>query len=278
MKRTLLGCLLLSLVLAALPAEKLRRGWLFSEALAGSLNPLGADMSTKLSYLVPLFPEKTGPLWDQAAFEAGLQNNLTPAYEQIGAFVRIEPVAVFDVSFSAAFRYAYDALGFGFTGLADYDAAYDSAFRRDLPRKAGPGFRWAVNPTLKAAWGDFVFASAFSFAVYDMRGTEKHGYYYEPYSDKVLKTFDGTVSNDTLAAWEFRKGFYAGLLHSLLVVPGSGELSERLAAMGSFSFPIGRALVSLNLLAGTYLADEYYSYRDGKIYLAAKSGISFRLD
>jgi len=86
---------------------------------------------------------------------------------------------------------------------------------------------------------------------------------------------DGTSANDTLAAFEAARGVHVGILHTILVVPGSGEVSDRLAAVGSLSIRLGGERVfSFGLLAGTYLADEYYSFRDGKVYLAAKAGFT----
>ncbi len=275
MKRELIALLALLLGTSFASAEKVREGWLFGTSLAGSINPLGADLGTKVSYLVPLSRAGSGPLWDSSAIEAGLQNSLTPAYEQISAFFRYEPVAVFDVTVQAGFRYAYDALGFGFTRMADYEAAYDSSTRRDLSRTSGPGLRCSLSPTLKAAFGGFAFVSSFAFTLYDMRGTQKSGYFYEPSSDKVLKVVDGTISNDTLAAFEVARGVYVGILHTILIAPGSGEASDRIAAAGSFSIRLaGERVFSFGLVAGTYLADEHYSFRDGKVYLAAKAGFT----
>jgi len=275
MKRAILVLSALFLVTSSGSAEKVREGWMLGTSLSGSLNPLGADLGTKVSYLVPLKRAGSGPLWDSAAVEAGLQNSLTPAYEQISAFFRYEPVAVFDLTLQAGFRYAYDLLGFGFTRIAGRDAAYDSSTRRDLSRTSGPGLRFSLNPTLKAAFGGFVFVSSFVFTLYDMRGTQDDGYFYEPSSDKVLEVVGGTISNDTLAVFEVARDVYAGILHSYLVVPGSGEVTDRLAAAGSFSVRMGgKGVFSFSLLAGANLVDEYHSFRDGKVYLAAKAGFT----
>jgi hypothetical protein len=263
-----------------LAAEKLEEGWSFTQTISASVNPLGLDFGTAVSYTYPLFPEKTGVLWDTARVEGGLKNSLTPSYEAVSAFLHIEPAAFFQLSMTAEVRCLYDALGFGLTPLAGYSSSYSASTRKDSDRKNGAGLRYTISPILRGSYGNFLFGNTLSLILSDMRTMETDGldYYYEPASDIVLKTFDGYILNDTALLYRFTSELLGGIGHTILFVPASDYVSERMTLMGYGKKLLGRVWRgSLAVLCGAHLRDRYNGLRDGKIYLAAQLGLSRRL-
>lgn len=260
---------------------KVSPGWILTQTAGGSVNPLGIEIGTRLYYRFPIFPGRTGPLWDSARVEAGLHNSLSPAYDTLSAFLRIEPIAVFDLHLSAGVRGCYDLFGFGYTPLIGYEAPFGPGARADLDRKNGIGFRYSVTPTLKGAAGDFLFATTTGFVIYDMRGASDgaEDYFYEPSADAVLKSTDLIVTNDTVLLYRFGDGILGGLSHYFLFVPGSEYVSERIAMIGILSRTLRRDLSgTLVVLGGTYLRDRHNSYRDRKVYAALQAGMTMKLE
>jgi hypothetical protein len=266
---------------AAVQADKAAAGWQLAQSAGGSVNPLGLELGTRLYYQLPLFPALGGPLWDSARVEAGLHNSLTPAYDNLSAFLRIEPVAVFDLHLSAGVRGCYDILGFGYTPMPGYDASFSPKVRADLDRESGLGFRYSVSPTLKGAAGSFLFATSTSFVLFDMRGLPDGAgdYFYEPAADTILKRTDFFISNDTVLLHRFRDDILGGVSHYFLFVPGSEYVSERLALIGILSRTLRSGLTgTLAVLGGTYIRDRHNSYRDGKVYAALQAGLTLKLE
>ena len=253
-------------------------GWSFSQNLATQMNPTGFSLDTRIFYTWPLYAEKHGPLWDSCRVEAGLANSLTPAFDTVSVFVRAEPVAFFDFAASAGLRAYSDALGFGFTPSADYDAPWDTRSRKDAEKGSALGLRYNFSATLKGATGPFVFGSTTGYTLYDMRkGGRGADYYYDPNADTVLKRFDGFLVNDSLVLYTLAEApvIRAGLIHTFLYVPGSRYASRRLCLIGRVEGNLNhRVKAFATILGGVFLQDRYYSVEEGKIYAAVQTGIT----
>ncbi len=260
-------------------AEKASAGWSLAGSLGASVNPLGVENSVRVYRTFPLFPGRTGPLWDSARLEAGFHNSLTPASDTFSVYARIEPVAVVDLHLSAGIRGYYDLFGFGYTPLAGYDAPFDSDTRRDIERSEEAGFRYSATPTIKGALGPVFFSSSTSFVLFDMRGAgPPEDYYFEPVSHGVLKKFGGYLSSDTFLLYDFGRGILGGLAHSYIYFPGSSSVTQRIAAAGHAEIPAGRSMTfSASILGGVFLRHRYYSYRDGKVWFAVQAGMMVKL-
>jgi hypothetical protein len=279
--------IILALVCAALGCPglaaqdgKTQSGWSFSQSLAGQVNPLGLSADSRLFYTWPLFPEKRGLLWDTCRVEAGAHNSLTPAFNTLSAFVRVEPIAFFDFTASAGLRGYYDAFGYGYTPLADYAASWDSGDRKDSERFHAAGFRYSFTATLKAAAGPFVFGSATSCVIYDMRETPGGAsHYYDPSSDTALRLFDGFLTNDSLLLYAIPNlpSLRLGIAHNVLYVPGAQYSSRRLCAIGRLEGDLGPLKASATILGGVFLQDRYYSWKTGKLYAALQTGFTVKL-
>ncbi|HOV37670.1 MAG TPA: hypothetical protein PLG79_03025 [Spirochaetales bacterium] len=258
--------------------EKVPQGWWLSQTLGASINPVGIDTTSRFSFKSPLYPDKEGLLWNSAHWEFGAENSLTPAYDTFSFVLRLEPIAFFDLRLQGGIRYAYDALGFGYTPLPDYDAPFDSDSRRDLDRTDGFGFRYQISPTLKGAVGNILFASTFHGVVYDMQSLKdvEESYFYEPSANLVLKKRDGYVGNETVLAYRCSgTGFLLGVIHAILYVPASGYVTERFSVLGNYGTSLNaKTGIFFSLLAGYYPRDRYLSYREGKVYGAFQIGIN----
>jgi hypothetical protein len=264
-------------------SSKALPGWTLTKSAGGSVNPLGLASDNRVFYTLPLFPGLSGALWDSSRIEAGFHDTLSPAFAAISAFVRFEPLAVFDLYASAGLRGYYDFFGFGYTPLAGYGAAWDSEARKDADRSSAAGFRYSFAATAKGAVGPFVFASATGCTVYDMfQAPGCLDYYYDPASDTALKLFDGFLTNDSLAMYTFvPEGEFlvrGGLVHTFLYVPGSDYVSRRLCLAGRIeadAAPAARGFVTL--LAGVFLQDRYNSWKDGNVYAGVQAGVTVKL-
>lgn len=272
-------CVVFLLPVSRPAAEKAVAGWNLTQSLGASINPLGLDAATRLFYTLPLFPARTGALWDSARIEAGFHNSLTPSYDTFSAFIRFEPAAVFDLHLSAGIRSFYDTFAFGYTPLAGYDVPFDSSTRADLDRTGAAGFRYSATPTLKGGAGPFLFASATGFVLFDMRGADPdEDHYFEPVSNAVLKKFDGYITNDTLVLYDFGRGILGGVSHYFLYVPGSEYVSRRVTLICHVSRALGRNMTgTLSVMGGTYLRDRYNTWRDGRMYAAVQAGVGLKL-
>jgi hypothetical protein len=255
--------------------------WVWSQSVSGSVNPLGLELGSRVSFQSPLYEGKRGLLWDSTLWEVGLENSLTPAYDTLSLIFHIVPIAFFDLRLLGGVRYAYDALGFGYTPLSDYDSPFDGDTRKSLDRKNGIGFRYQVSPTLQGAWGNLLFASSTHWVLFDMRGVEgvSADYFYEPASNVVLKKQDFYWSNDTVLAYRFKeRGILAGVVHSITYVPGSGYVSERISLVGNYGGILWEGVgFSITALVGFYPQDRYLSYDQGKLYAALQIRVQGRV-
>ncbi|GAB4374801.1 MAG: hypothetical protein Kow009_10290 [Spirochaetales bacterium] len=256
--------------------ENARAHWIWYQSVSGAVNPIGLDLSSRISYQASLFEGKQGILWESTLWEVGLENSLTPAYDTCSFLFHIVPIAFFDLRIRGGVRYAYDALGFGVAPLAGYDSPFDADTRKSLDRRDGWGFRYQVSPTLQGKWGNVVFATTTHWVFFDMRGALDRGeeYYYEPSANVVLKGRDSYWGNDSVIAYRWhREEILAGLLHSITYVPGSGYVTERIALLGNLSLDLTRRIrMSVTALGGVYPQDRYLSCERGKVYGALQVG------
>lgn len=257
---------------SALCAEPVVRGFYGDQNFQASYNNLGAQLGTKIFYRMPLI-QKEGILWESTKIDLGIINNLSPAYDSIGCFVDIQPIAIFDLVLKAQFTGYYQALGFGFQDLSSYGSEFDSSSRSSLTQKDTTGYVLSATPTLQFAFGRFAFTDSFAVSYFNVDGGS--GYFYEAIAGVPLAKSDFELNNDAYALYLIGKGIYVGLNDSILEVPGSGYMSHTLQAIGIISRPISDTLsFYAALLAGVYLDDRYLQ---GEGRIAGQAGISFSL-
>ena len=253
-------------------AEKAEKGFYLDESLQASINPLGLQSVTNVYYRVPLV-NREGILWESTKIDLGLQNNLSPAYDMIGAYIDIEPIAVFDLALTAQFIGFYDALSFGFYTLSGYGAGFNDAALGLLTPKNTIGYTLAATPTLKVAFGPVAIADSFAFSFFAV--DDGNGFFYERINNVVLAKNDYELVNNAYLLYTIVPGVLVGLNDCLVMVPASGYVFYRIVAMGVYSTNLTSKL-SINgvLQLGTFLADAYNQYL---LFIGAQVGLSVAL-
>ena len=272
MRRRIASLGFLIAALSALSAEPAVPGFYLDQNLQASYNPLGLQLGTKLYCRMPLI-KKSGILWESTKIDIGMAHSLSPAYDFIGAYLDIEPIAIFDIAFSTQFAGYYDGLGYGFHDLSGYDASFDSTALKSLPSKNATGYILSAAPTLKFALESFAFADTLHVTHFDVDGGK--GYFYETYANCVLAKSDMELYNDAYALLKVAPEIMLGLNDSILLVPASGYRSHTLQAVGIISRNLSRRVsFYAALTAGTYLEDRYHRY---ELRVAGMAGITSAL-
>ena len=263
---------LLAFVAAGISAQKTREGFFLDQGIQASCNPLGVQLVTKTYYRFPLV-RADGILWESTKIDLGVQNSLSPAYDMLGVYIDIAPIAIFDLALSAQAVGYYNGFGFGFYDLSGYSSGFDSASLEALPSRNAMGYVFSAAPTLKLAFGPIVMANTSSLIYF--YADDGNGFFYERIGNCVLRKSDIELSNQAYLLATIMPGLLAGLNDCLVYVPESGYLSHRLTALGIYSTRLSE-MVSLNcvVMMGTFLADRYYKY---SFYIAAQAGVSLAL-
>jgi hypothetical protein len=272
MKKPILVLVLLGIVAAGVSAERAQKGFFLEQSIQASYNPLGLQFLTQAYYRIPLV-NKDGVLWESTRIDVGLQNNLSPAYDMIGAYIDIEPIAIFDLALTAQGIGYYDALGFGFYSVSGYGAGFNDAALNPLTPKNTLGYTLSATPTFKIAFGPVAIVDSFSFSWFSV--DDGTGFFYERINNCVLAKNDYELVNNGYLLATIVPGVLVGLNDYLLAVPSSGYLSHRIVAMGIYSTSFTPRL-SFNavLQVGTFLADAYFQYT---VYIGGQVGISLAL-
>jgi hypothetical protein len=271
-KKALVIIALAAIAASAVSAEKTREGTGLDQSIQASYNPLGVQLVTKVYYRLP-FIQQEGVLWESTKVEIGVQNNFSPAYDMIGAYIDIAPIAIFDLALSAQAIGYFNGLGFGFYDLGGYGAAFDGDSLKALPSKNSTGWLLSAAPTLKVAWEWLAAVDTFSLSYFNVdSGT---GYFYERVGNVVLAKNDIELQNQAYLLATIVPGVLAGLNDAVVYVPASGYVSHRLSAIGIYTTKLSD-MVSLNavLMLGTYFTDRYYQYT---LYVAGQAGVSLAL-
>lgn len=253
-------------------AEKAKAGWYFDQSIQGSYNPLGVQLVSKFYNRIPLI-DKEGVLWESTKIDIGLTNSISPAYDILGLFVDIEPIAVFDLALSAKAIGYLNAFGFGFREMTDYDAAFDDAALDAIPDENALAFAFTAAPTFKVAVGPVAVLDTFSFSFFI--ADDGDGYFYEVSNGCVIKKKDMLFVNEAYLLYAFDFGLMTGLTDSILYVPGSGYVSHCLQGVAVYTTDLSEALSIYGALtAGSFIEDRYYQ---GKLRIAGQVGITLKL-
>lgn len=257
---------------AALWADPAREGFYLDQSVQGAYDPLGFQLTTKLFHRQPLGSQQ-GMLWEGTKIDLGAVNNLSPAYDLVGGFIDILPVAFFDLTLSAQFAGYYSAFGYGFHSLSSYDSAFDDAALNALPAKNTTGYVLSASPTLQFAFGPVVVVDSFAFTYFNVDGGE--GLFYEAISNCVLAKSGVELQNQAYLLAKLSPELMVGLNDSLLHIPASGYESHAIHLTGIYTKQASERLAVYSaLMVGTFLADRYYQYA---LHLAGQVGVTLTL-
>jgi len=259
-------------------------GWYLNTNFGSSINYLGLAVKGEIYYRMPLIND-SGMLWKSTKLDLGVQEYLSPTYTRTSAFVKIEPIAFFDLAAYAGYDYMYkigdsDLIATGFIPMASPSAEYDSDARKLIEGTSKGGFRGSVIPTLKMALGPVAALYSFELEYHDYNYS---GYYYDPSTFIIHKGSDILYRNDVKVLYKLGPygtigTFRVGVNWNDCWIDSSEKHSMKLAAMAIYT-PAWASLDSTTqpyfvLLAGSHLQDKY---NEGKPYIALLAGVSFKI-
>ena len=230
-------------------------------------------ITTHLFYRVPLI-KKDGILWESSKIDLGFHNDLSPAFENPGLFIQIEPIAIFDCKFQINRVHLYKQLGFGYISLDSASSSYSPDSIKDRSQSSNNGYWIKVAPTLKLMIKKMIIANTFSFNSITM---DKNGYYVERLTNTCLDNDDILLANDILTLYEFSKSFIAGANYYSNRVQSTGAATHRLSLAAIYIHKFSSKL-DFNgvILAGTYLKHDFLTWKDPYIALQLEISYKFR--
>jgi hypothetical protein len=253
-------------------SASIEKGWHFSQCAGGSFNPLGLLFDSRLFYRIPL-SQSGDILFQNSKIDIGIINWLTPRDDLIGVFANIEPIAVFDITLFYGYRPIFNFLGFGFQQMSGPYADYSPDARKPIPVENKNSLWLAAMPAFKIELFNIVFADTLAMNYFSVLGYS--GYYYEAYSEAILKENDFVLANDAYLFYKWNDSWLTGANYNFLYVPNSQYRSQRLSAAVVFTPKIeGLQSFFMALLVGTFLENHYYQWMP---YIGLQTGITVKL-
>lgn len=259
------------------------QGMYLNTNLGASVNSLGLAWKADVFYRIPLV-DKPGVLWETTKLDIGVQQYLSPAFERASAFVRIEPIAFFDVVAYAGYDYMYGGNGKvfapGMLKLSSPDDDYSSDTRKEMDGEAKGGLRVVVVPTFKIAFGPVAALYSWSINYHDY---DYEGYYYDAETYIAQKGKDAVYTHDAKVLYKLGPFpgvgvFRLGVNYTDSRVGSTDDRSSKLAGMvvyqakwKSLSATTSPYFVTM---LGTHLEDRYY---ENKVHFALLMGVTYKL-
>lgn len=272
MKMLLLVMVCLLGVFSVASAKKAEQGLYFSQDLGASYNPLGLLSTTRIFYSVPLIREE-GVLWESTKIDFGIENLLSPAFEGASVFVKVEPIAVFNIKASYGYVVIYKALGFGFRPLNGYTDDFSDKALAAIPQQDQGGIYATIQPTFQIAVGNWMAANNFVLNYWNMPIST---YFYDAYNDLIQNKTDLNWNNSTYLLYQLTPEIVVGLNNLVVGVPNTSQFKDRIAVMGAYSKVIDKNLDWYCVaMLGTFLSDPHYQYAIP--YAAFQGGLTLKL-
>lgn len=272
MKPLVLFALLL-LFTTNISAEKTVSGLYLKQSVGGSYNHLGILSTTHLFYRLPLV-KKDGILWESSKIDMGIRNELSPASENPGLFIQIEPIAIFDCKFQIDQVHLFKQLGFGYIALDSASSSFHPDSIKDRHQSSNNGYWFKVAPTLKLKIKKLIISNTISFNSITM---DKKGYYLERQTNTCLDNNDFLLANNIFTLYEFSNSFIAGANFYSNRVQSTDAATHRLSLAGIYAHTFSpKTDFNVVILAGTYFKHNYLTWKDPYIALQAEISHKFR--
>ncbi len=254
-------------------ATAAERGFYSSASAAGGINPSAAKLSAEVLYRLPLFSD-TGELWNTSCIDLGLEGSVTPADYSGSMFINVEPVAVFNLKFTASVQRYYTGFGYGYNRMDSPDSDYSSSARDDIDKEKKTAYKYSAEPTFKFKYSRIIFVNKFALNYIDTKTGDK--YYYEPYSDSIHKRKDYDYSNSTSILFEVKRNYFAGFNNYYSRTESVECSSNRVAGILIFNPELqGCDNVSIGGMAGSYTVNNNYR---GDLFAAVFASIRMKAD
>jgi len=215
-------------------------------------------------------------------FGFGLSDTLSPATNSVGAFIEVEPIAVFNL------RIQYDYLQyFGqFTAMllfpqSDSDFSDDRLddLQGDNEAVWATGTRFSIEPTFQVMYKRFVALNTARFQWYDIN---KDDYFYNPSEDTLMYNEEYIFVNDAvagIAVWKKSDDemIILGPRHVYTWVDETNRERQELSGVLVWMMSKKRWIMEKPMLmcaAGGYLVDRY---REKDVFIGAMFKFEYTL-
>lgn len=240
-------------------ADQVEKGFNFSQNIAASVNPSGLLLSSQLFFRLPLVNKK-GILWESTKIDAGIDNDLSPAFENPGVFIRCEPIAFFDLTLYVNRINLYKTLGSGYVAMESYSSLHDNKHLEGLSQSDQQGWWIRSSPTIKLAYKRFILANITTMHYFQM---SKKGYYLERFTNSILDSKDLVVNNELFLFLKINSTFLSGFNYTFQSVPASNENFYRLALTFIYNKKLtNKTKLSAVLVSGSYLKHSFFDKRN----------------
>lgn len=217
----------LGLLTLSQPAEA---GLTYTSLSALRYNPLGLQQEATLGWRQKLgsAPEDN-VLFGKSHFRAGVITRASPQFVKGGAFVKIAPIAVFEVQASIQ----------GIAGISSVQAVQDSslftgatkAMVTDAGNIIGNGWQMSVAPVLKYKVSDIVIRNTALFRNFNLQGQEGD-LFYDQTLDVIAPIESWALQNDAdVLYWDTDKKWILGARYTFTTVFDSDSDIQRVGPL-----------------------------------------------
>jgi len=259
------------------------RGLYWNNSIALCYNYLGFRIESTLYYSIPLI-EKPGILFETTKVDLGVQEMWSPTFNRTSFYMKLEPLAVFDVVFTAGYDYIYKELYGGIYRFSRTDVQRNEFYSTNNKRKDnavsesnGGGFRMTVTPTFKVAFKGLALLYSFTadYHVYNFGG-----HYYDPSTFMLHKGNDICIQHDAKMVYLIEPVMLRVGVRFVDKWAESKRGSDSMSMMGLllwtpvFDFIPEGSYPYIAVLGGSYIRDRYY---ENEPYLACLIGFNWKI-
>lgn len=257
-----------------------KSGWNLDSVFGARYNYDGMYLKANIYYKFPLIKDP-GILWESTEVNIGLQEYITPAFQRSSVFLKITPIAFFDISAYAGYDYICKEPAGGMKIVDAPDSDYDEEALDKIDGKAKGGFRMSVIPALKFAFHNIAAMYSLKVEYHDYNSDE---YYYDYETSLIHKGRDTGFEHNAALAYLLKPFNNCDTLAIAVIltdyhVNSTGDNSSTLMAAVEYNFTwpgfTENIESNLGLAGGTFLHDRY---EKGNPTFALKFGVQFKFN
>lgn len=207
------------------------------------VNPLGLTDDLEIHYRLRLF-EPDGLIFDDTHISFGPSLSITPATGQVGAVLRVKPLALLELS--ASYHWVGYFGTFGLVQSFDNSAIDYSDTQMDINEKAGQNYStWggllSMSGLLQAKVGPIAARSTFGAVMNDVRTNDDDLYWFDTTHDVLSLKRGWILKNDLDVLYVNDIGFAVGArwmwVDPILRTKDVADMAtHRVGLMGAFQF------------------------------------------
>lgn len=248
---------------SAEPTGKHSRLFLANE-ISGRVTPEGVADAVELNYFY-YYSDSDSIIFKNNHIGVGLADTISPATNSVGAFIEIEPIAVFTLRLQYEYIQYFGILT-AILNFPDKDSDYsddvlDAKKEADEAERA-TGSRFSIQPTFQIQIGRFVAIDMLSIEWWNIN---KDNYFYEPSNDTLMKTNEYFLMNTAITGFELWKRdentrVILGTRYTYFRADSTNKVRKQLDGvmiwmMGEKRWGMEKPL--LVMVAGGFLEDQY---------------------